>query len=268
MAENVIGDASVESFLDSAGVLTCTLCNPNRKNAATPAMLDQICVLLDEISDDVRVVVIRGHQGVFCAGFDISALPEANSVNKDAADFPGSDTLARTALAISSVKVPVIALLQGPCYGAGGEIAISADFRVASDDLAFCMPPAKLGLVYSADGLERFVARIGLQATKDLFYTARVVGATEASAMRLIDRVCSPDQIETTLSSLVTPLLDNAPLSLHGTKILLDKIGRSVLTADDHAQISSIRLKAFQSDDHQEGRDAFMQKRRPKFSGR
>lgn len=256
-------------------LVTLTLDNPNKRNAVTPAMLLELAGLARSLAEDlsVRVLVLQGAGDAFCSGFDVSALPDVAAVSDEAADFPGADVLAVAAEALCACPQPVVAVVRGPCYGAGGELAICADFRVSDGSASFCMPPAKLGLVYSAEGLHRFARVLGVQTTRDLFYTARVVRCAEAHSMGLLDRVWQADDFADELSLFCTMLADNAPLSLRGTKkILQDFVAPATWSQLDpgqaRGQIAQLRMHAFRSYDHAEGRAAFVSKRKPVFEGR
>ncbi len=130
------------------GILTLTISYPRRKNAVTPAMLSQLIGLLQEYRDNsaVRGLLLMGDGDSFCAGFDVTSLPDADTVVDNSKDFPGADILAQCAQELYSFPLPSISVLRGPCFGAGGELALSTDFRIGTPGLKFCMPPAKLGL--------------------------------------------------------------------------------------------------------------------------
>ena len=134
-----------------AAYLQLVLQNPAKRNAVTPGMLSALGIHIRDAQDDplLRLSLIRGAGETVCSGFDLSALPGSEEVPDDVRDFPGADILNATTTIISECRIPIIAVIEGPCMGAGGEIAAACDFRIGHETTRFCMPPAKLGLVYA-----------------------------------------------------------------------------------------------------------------------
>src|SRR5581483_1490036 len=166
-------------------VLHLTLSAPERGNSVDRSMLgaleEQLTALTRRIEAREiaapRVVLLRGAgERSFCTGYNIEELVrelgEGPSVN-DEAQHP----LERALRALDECPAPTLALVHGNAYGAGCELASACDLRVAADDARFCMPPAKLGVLYSASGTRRLIELVGVAATKEMFFTAEPVAA-------------------------------------------------------------------------------------------
>ncbi len=250
-------------------VATVTISNPAKKNALNMRLLGELGRAFRELSGpDVRCVVLRGEgQEAFCAGYDITAIPAGGS--GEAQVLLSSNPFDDMIRAVESFPAPVIGLLNGFAFGGGLELAIACDVRIASDQAVFGMTPARLGIIYRPAGLMRFVNVIGLPATKELFYTARKVSARRAVDLRLVNRICPPEELEQVAGEMAREIVDNAPLSIRGTKrilaMCLEYRGLPPAEADEAEDL--IR-KCMESRDLVEGKKAFLEKRKPKFQGK
>ena len=170
-------------------VATIVLNRPAKKNSMTPELVDLLLAKLIELErgDTARAVVIRGAgDQAFCAGYDISSLPVADSPH-DSTNLSQTNPVEDLFEAVHQFPYPVIAMLNGHAFGAGYELAVCCDLRIAADNIRIGMPPAKLGLVYPWTGLKRFVAAIGLASTRQLFYSGRPFEGAQLEKMRLAD---------------------------------------------------------------------------------
>ena len=130
------------------------------------------------------------------------------------------------------------------------------------------MTPAKLGILYHPEGIRQFIASIGISKTKELFYTAKLYSATEVKEMGLVDYVVPSNQLEETVYSLAEQISSNAPLSVRGTKYIVNSWSRSIgICDDDRDQIEKLIHEANLSEDYREGRKAFGERRKPIFRG-
>ena len=236
------------------GVKTLTISNPGKRNALDTGVLDALQAALRDDAG-VRCWLIKSADPtVFSSGYDLSALngfPEGTALP--------DEHIGAVFDALMSHAAPSVALVTGPAYGAGFELALACDFRVGGPHARFNMPPAKLGIVYAAHGLQRLVARVGLQHARRLFLTARTVEATEAKAIGLLDVLADDAQAEAL--RLVNELASNAPLAVQGMK-------RGLALLETNAEYEALRRASFNSDDAREGKAALLEKRKPKFSGR
>ncbi|MFH1091415.1 MAG: enoyl-CoA hydratase-related protein [Pseudomonadota bacterium] len=252
-------------------VCTLTLNRPAKRNSLSPDLLIKLHQTLDDFGqgDDVRAVVIRGAgDKAFSSGYDIAAIP--TDVPPEVQERLREQSPLE--LAINSVinyPYPVIAMLNGYAFGAGCELAVCCDLRVAVDDVRMGMPPAKLGLVYPLWGLMRFVQIVGFPGTKELFFTGRYFDAPRVKEMGLINYLLPRAELETFTYALAEEIAANAPLSVKGTKRILGLLARSFKISDQAlGEAEEVLAQAFNSEDLKEGQRAFMEKRRPVFKGR
>lgn len=251
-------------------VCTLTLNRPEKRNSLSPELLIKIHETLEGLSrdDDVRTVVIRGvGERAFSSGYDISAIP--TDVSPETQEKLKTQSPLQLALgSVVNFPYPVIAMLNGYAFGAGCELAISCDTRIAADDIRMGMPPAKLGIVYFPDGLRRFIRVIGLSATKELFFTGRYYDAPRIKEMGLVDYMVPRSELKDFTYSLAEEIAGNAPLSLKGTKRILNLLMRSEkMEEQDEKEAEKILARAFNSEDLKEGQRAFLEKRKPVFKG-
>lgn len=222
-----------------------SLSNASRRNALDEATLDALeRALLDD--QGVRCWLVRGEGGHFCSGYDLQALAKLDESDPLPDERIGAvfDVLATRAAA-------TVAFVEGGAFGAGFELACACDFRVAAPSATFCIPPAKLGIVYAPKGIARVAGVVGAGRARNLFLTGRRVPAAEALALGLADELAD----EARAFALCAELASNAPLAIAGMKRIFR--GEAV-----------DRRASFMSDDAKEGRAALLEKRPPKFSGR
>jgi enoyl-CoA hydratase/carnithine racemase len=253
---------------DRGPVRVVAIDNPAKRNAldfASLALLEAACA--DAARDRVRCLVFRGAgDRAFCSGFDIEAIP----VGPQEGDRPDL-AVERAMEAVAAVPCPTIAFLNGPAFGAGGELAVSCDLRVAREGVTVGMTPARLGVVYPPPGLRRFLHLVGPAHAREIFFTGRPVAADRALAIGLVDRLLPEGDAERAALALAEEIAANAPLAVQGMKRvfrLLEASAERGLTPEEREEVAALRRRAFESDDVREGRAAFLEKRPPRFSGR
>jgi enoyl-CoA hydratase/carnithine racemase len=242
------------------GVRVVTLIRPASRNALTPSMLDALAEAFSP-GPSVRGLVVEAEGTAFCAGYDLEAL-EADAV----AGRPPDTRIQQVLHLLEEVPVPSVAVVQGGAVGAGCELAAACDFRVASPDAFFCLPPLKLGIVYSPDGVWRLVRLAGWQHAREMLLTGRTVGAELARSWGLVDRVEADWVAAGRL--LAEELAEAAPLAMAGTRLLLRRLASAPLSAEDRYQLEAVRARAFASADAAEARAAGRERRPPRFRGR
>lgn len=238
------------------GVRTLTISNPRKKNAIDAELL---AALEAALRDDTGVRCWRVESNdptVFSAGYDIAELRST----PEGTPLP-DQRLADVLDLISRHPMPSVAVIDGPAYGGGCELAAACDFRVGSAKARFNMPPAKLGLVYTLNGLRRLVSRVGEQHARRMFLTARTVDAAEALRIGLLDVLT--DDVISEADSLCRELVSLAPLAIRGIKR-----GFELLNVERDADYERLRRQAFESEDLQSARDGFLNKKPPTFTGR
>jgi enoyl-CoA hydratase/carnithine racemase len=252
------------------GFWTLIINRPEKRNSLTPDLLLAMKDVLDSLSDhtDVRAVVITGAgDKAFSAGFDIGALPTKV--------LPGTEDELKTNVyvdacmeSIASCPYPVIAMIDGYARGAGCELALSCDIRIASERASFGMPPAKLGLVYSAKGTKKFINAVGFANTKEIFLTGRPFDAQRAKEMGFVSYVVPAEQLKEFAYEMAREISENAPLSLRGTKTIISYfMNMGQLGKEEEAHCAKLRFESLKSNDLKEGRKAFKEKRKPTFRG-
>ena len=168
---------------------------------------------------------------------------------------------------ISIARCARSACIRGWCIGGGVNVAMSCDLRIAASDAVFSIPAARLGLGYRYSALKNLVDLVGPGVAKDLFFTARRIGAPEAKEVGLITRVAAPEQLEALLQEYREALAANAPLTVRAGKAIIAEILKPSPEID-HDRCRQLILGCFQSEDYAEGRKAFMEKRKPVFRGK
>jgi len=242
--------------------------HPERRNALTQEMMGQLSEGLRSIADDndVRAVVITGAgEKAFASGGDISRFGETRK------DFEATQKSAAYRRAIfeqmNTLEKPVVAMIRGYCMGGGLALALEADLRFASSDATFAIPAAKLGIAYSATGIEKLAALVGPSAAKDILFSGRRIKAEEALSLGLINKVLPAEELEGFTRDYCGQLAKNAPLSIASTKFVLGQLALPV-SARDYEKIAELQRAAAESEDIKEGRKAFLEKREPRFQGR
>lgn len=257
----------VETWLD-ASTLHIRFNNPARHNALSVDMWQAIPPLLAEaeVDERVRLIVFSGAgDKAFVSGADISQFEDMRAAREAVARY---EIIAEAALTgIYRFSKPTLACIRGFCVGGGVNVAISCDLRIASSDSVFFIPAARLGLGYRHSAMKNLVDLIGPGAAKDLFFTARKIDADEAMSLGLISRVCAPGVLPALLLEYTTALADNAPLTVRAAKVVIREILKQAPDFDAELCQRVIR-GCFESEDYAEGRHAFMEKRKPAFTGK
>jgi len=241
--------------------------NPGKLNAVSLDMWDGFVGILKDYARDpeVRCVVVSGAGGkAFVSGADISKF-ESERANEEA-QTRYNEMVAKANDALYEFPKPTIAMIRGYCIGGGLGLAVCCDLRIASDNSRFAIPAAKLGLGYGFPGIKRLSDLVGPSFTKEIFYTARQFDAAEALAMGLVNRVLPADGIEAYVKDYAETIAGNAPLTVNAVKFIANETVREE-SKRDAARCAALVKQCFASKDFTEGRRAFMEKRKPAFTG-
>lgn len=242
--------------------------NPERRNAMSLEMWEAVAAILTDFAADpaIRVVVMRGAgDKAFVSGADISQFEEQRKDAAAAENYARISEAGRTKL--NDLQKPLVAMIRGFCMGGGLGIAMKADIRIAAEGSQFGIPAARLGIAYSFDNLRDLVALVGPTFAKEILFTARRLSAEEALRIGLVNRVVPPDSLEATVRDYASMMAENAPLSIRASKITVNQVIRDPAERD-MALVQQLARACFDSQDYAEGRRAFMEKRRPVFTGR
>jgi enoyl-CoA hydratase/carnithine racemase len=251
----------LQSIADGVGIITFN--NPEKRNAMSLDMWEGLGSALVELRDDPEV---RGAgDKAFVSGADISQF-EKTRHNAEASEEYSKKSAAQRAL-LADYPKPTIACIRGFCLGGGMQVAMLADIRVASENSQFGIPAAKLGIAYGYDGLKHLVSLVGPSWARLIMYTGMRIDSAEALRIGLVDRVVPDTELWNATSEIARTISGNAPLAIKAAKITIAQILRDPDTRDMDA-IKQIGTACMDSEDFREGRQAFMEKRKPQFHGR
>jgi 2-oxoglutaroyl-CoA hydrolase len=235
-----------------------TLDVPGKFNRVTMLAREQLRQVFEEVDADdaVRFVVLAGAGGSFTAGGDIAGFLEASpwTVSR----------LAHNVAAPERCRKPVVAALQGYVFGVGLELALACDFRVAAPDVQLGLPEATIGMIPGSGGTQRLTRLIGLGRAKDAIMRGRRIGAEEARELGLVTEVA--DDLDAAVASLCDELRQLSPLSLAMAKRVLNLAYEGPLQLGLEVEGLAYGLLQ-QTHDFREGVDAFVNKRKPEFTG-
>lgn len=244
------------------GRATLCLRRPARMNRLDRGDLRTLQSHLEAVERDpaVRVLVLTATGPVFCAGYDISELGDGDGAPPD-----GPRLFEETVAALEALPVPTICRFNGSVYGGATDLALACDFRVGTPAMELRMPAARLGLHYYPSGMRRYVAHLGLQASKQLFLLAQRADAATLLRLGYLDVLAEPGQLDAAVDQWCEALAAGAPLALRGMKLSLNEIatGRA-----EEAVLREREARCAASEDLQEGVRAWAAKRPPRFCGR
>jgi methylglutaconyl-CoA hydratase len=243
------------------GVRRITLNRPERRNAMTPEMQEELMLAMEEgAASDCRVVVFAGVGEAFCAGLDLSALQGMNdrSESEYTAD---AERIARLFRTLYELPKPTVALVQGPAIAGGTGLATMCDFTLAAPGAKFGYTEVRIGFVPAV--VSAFLTlQIGEKKARDLLLTARLFSADEAMRLGLVNEVMEAEKLEARCAELVGVLKGNSPEALGATKRLLAAQNKAWL---DEALTAALAANAGARGtyDFREGVAAFLEKRKP-----
>jgi len=245
-----------------------TFNNPARRNAISIDMWEAIPGALDRLECDpqIRVIVLSGSgDKAFVSGADISQFEGQRSSPEDVQHYENISEHAQLRLQCSDK--PVIAMICGYCLGAGVNLALASDLRLVADDARFGIPAARMGLGYRVSSTKNLVDTIGAANAREMLLTARQFSAAEAKTMGLAHHVVAPAALQPLVFDFCATIAANAPLTMRAAKHVVRELLKTPSDFDAVACDAMI-TQCFASADYVEGRRAFMEKRKPAFSGK
>jgi enoyl-CoA hydratase/carnithine racemase len=249
-------------------VARITLARPAERNAMTPLMGREIMRAVEEINadDSVRVVVLTGEGKGFCSGADLRTLGAEAGSGEDAEGLGGGENFYRAFLSIRDLRVPSIAAINGHAIGAGFCFSLGADLRVMHRDAKVGMTFVRLGIHPGMAATWNLPRLIGPSQAADLLYTGRLIGADEALALGVANRIAG-DDFDAVVDELAGQIAGAAPLAVRATKqTLRGSEGRTI--EDALTREAAVQAVTFTSEDAGEGIRAMREKRTPDFKGR
>ncbi len=213
--------------------------------------------------DGVRAIVVWGGERLFAAGADIKAMAEWGPAEVE----PDVSALEQACRDLEAIPKPVLAAINGYALGGGCEVALACDLRIAAEDAKIGLPEIRLGIIPGAGGTQRLPRLIGLGPAREMIYSGRHVGAEEALALGLVDRVVPAERVYTTALEEAERWAKGPTLALGAAKAAVNaavELDRASGLGVEH----DVFVRLFGTHDQREGMRAFLEKREPGFEGR
>ncbi len=255
---------------------TISINNPAKNNAISKEMFDKIDNILHEMEEGgIRVVILKGggDSKFFSSGFDIGTfsdhIPPPDETLEETVEKYEKDHYKVTLRNIESIGIPVIAMINGHCIGAGADIAAACDFRYGASGLKIGLPPVKINVVYNEEGIGRVIRTVGLARAKEMFFLGNNISSEEAYSLGFLNKVLPREELEEFTMGIARSLIATAPLALKGMKKIFSYyIEQQMLSEKRVEDATRLAVEAMRSEDLVEAVEAFMQKRKPVYKGK
>ncbi len=250
------------------GVATIELARGDKRNAINAQMFTELGDAAERAASDsgIRVVLVRSQGPSFSAGIDVTLLGQLAGT-RGARFRSFVRTAQRPFQILAQMDKPTVAAVQGHALGAGFQLALACDLRLAADDARFAVLEVRFGLVPDLGGTHRLARLIGPARTKDLVWTGRTIDTDEAERLGIVNRVVAAGALDKEAETYVQDLASSPPLPVSLTKALIGRAEETsletALERDGHAQAMCI-----DTEDHREAVTAYLEKRPPRFQGR
>jgi enoyl-CoA hydratase len=247
------------------GIATVTINRPDKLNALNAKTIEEIGDVFTKIAADpaIGVAIVTGAgPKAFVAGADIAELSQKNALTNKAAGLAGQGAFDR----IERCGKPVIAAVNGFALGGGCELSLACHIRYASENAKFGQPEVNLGIIPGYGGTQRLMRKVPHGVGLELLLTGRMIDATEAHRIGLVNAVCTTVGLMDECRKLAAEILSKGPLAVRMTL-------EAALAADDMPLRQGLSFEAnlfglvAATDDHKEGLKAFIEKRKPGFKG-
>jgi len=256
-------------------IATITLNRPEKLNAITPQMTQELISALDDVDEDdeMRVLVITGAGRGFCAGADVGGM--SGGAEGDTSAVRGAEAIrqgltqgaGRIIPKLQKMQKPTIAMVNGVAVGAGFDIALACDLRVGSENTRFMNAFVRIGLFPGFGGTWLYPRVMGLGKALEYLFTGDFIEAEEAEKIGVLNRQVPADELEKETMALARKIADGPPLSIRLMKLQVYKgLGMDLETAMQVA--AACETITLSSEDHREGVAAFREKRKATFQGR
>ena len=247
-------------------VATITMNNPRRLNALSESLIEEIMAAMEGFrKQKARALVLRAQDGVkvWSAGHDVKELP---LTRRDPLGW--DDPLRMVVREIETFPSPVIAMIEGGVWGGACEVTFACDMVVAERNATFAVTPAKLGVPYNTTGLLNFMHAASRMIVREMVFTAQPISAKRAEMLGIVNYVVDKTDLQAKVDELLGHVLNNAPLSIAVIKEQF-RIMESAhsITPRIFERIQGLRRAVYDSEDYREGLTAFLEKRKPDFTG-
>ncbi len=249
------------------GIATLTINRSEVRNALNRQVRKELLQILQEVrtDKDIRVLILTGAgDKAFISGSDITELRELSPLQMQ--EFMA--TIGQQLYTdFENLEMPLIARINGFCLGAGLELAMSCDLRVASENARFGQPEINLGIIPGGGGTQRLPRLVGLAKAKELIYSGDLIDAKEAERIGLVNKVVPFDKLDEAVKDLTRKIASKSPIAIKLAKKAINKGMQASLDVGLACEVGAQCL-CFSSEDHLEGLNAFLEKRTPKFTGK
>lgn len=242
-----------------------TINRPEALNALNSEVLDELNLLLDEVkaNKDLRVAILTGEGRSFVAGADIKEMSSLSAIEGKEFGDKGLSVFRK----LETLPIPVIAQINGFALGGGCEIAMSCDFRIASDKALFGQPEVGLGITPGFAGTQRLQRLVGPGYAKYLIYTANNIKADKAYEIGLVQEVVEADKLEETVQKLAEKIASNAPIAVRASKEAINVGGQVDIDSALKVEENLFGL-TFSTEDQKTGMNAFINKEKAEFENK
>lgn len=249
-------------------VVTLAMNRPDRLNALNNDLSTALNDAITRIASDhtIHVVILTGEGRAFCAGGDLSMIGKSRASGNDAELGPLLRSGMQAVLKIRTMPQPVIAAVNGPAAGAGMNLALAADIRIAAEDAVFGQNFAKVGLFPDYGGTYFLPQLIGPAKAAELFYTGDMIDAKTALRLGIVNHIFPPDRLRAETQSLAAKIATGPQVAIRAVKQTIFARDVEELVAALEREVEH-QIKCFHSHDCQEGIRAFLEKRPPSFRG-
>ncbi len=240
--------------------------NDRKSNSLNLEMIDEMVTAFDEFEESkTRVVILRSNPGarVWCAGLRIDQLPspEKNPI-------PYEYALEKILKRIESFPGVVIAMIDGSVWGGGCELVFACDILLGSPGASFAITPAKISAPYNPNQVNRVLQRVGSNIAMELFFTADVMGAVRAEKLGILNHLVPPEKLDAFTQSMAERIINNAPLAISLIKAQIHQLATRTVEQITKDETNRAFVKqVYLSNDFKEGKQAFLEKRKPVFKG-
>jgi len=245
---------------------TIVLNHPETMNSLSNQLLNELIEALEFFEKrKARAVVIRAAAGVkvWSSGFNIKELPVPG---RDPLSY--NDPLEHALRAIQLFPAPVISMIEGSVWGGACDLSFICDIAIGCPTAAFAITPAKIGVPYNSTGILHFINVVGPRMTREMFFTAKPIGAERAMQVGILNHLVPITELESFTYAMAAQIAENSPLAIAVIKEQLRLLGNShPLSPETFERIQGLRRRAYDSSDYLEGKQAFLEKRKPVFKG-